>query len=89
MENNNIKQTLNPMLKNPQKSNNITPVYKPKKQYAISLNDCMSTYGINVRQNGQYIELSTGIINAETEKGARYLETIYVDNNPAIFVFEK
>ena len=66
--------------------------FSSKQQYAISFSDCMSTYGLpvnGIRQQNQCIELAAGIINAEIEKGARYLETIYVDQKPAIFVFEK
>lgn len=58
-------------------------------QYAISFNDRMSTYGVARMQESYYIEVTTGIINAEVERGARYVDTIYVDNKPAILIFEK
>lgn len=61
-------------------------------QYAISFNDRMSTYGsYNTAkfQDNYYIEAVTGIINAECEKGAKFVDVIYVDNRPTILVFEK
>lgn len=62
------------------------------KQYAISFNDRMSTYGPygnGASQSTYYIEGVTGIINAECEKGARYVDAVYVDSRPAILIFEK
>lgn len=59
------------------------------RQYAISFSDRMSTYGVAKSQSNYYIEVATGIINVECEKGARYIDTIYVDERPAIFIFEK
>lgn len=61
------------------------------KQYAISFNDRMSTYGpygAGANQSAYYIEGVTGIINAECEKGARYVDAVYVDNRPAVLIFE-
>lgn len=59
------------------------------RQYAISFSDRMSTYSVARTQDNYYIEVATGIINAECEKGARYVNTVYVDGRPAILIFEK
>jgi len=56
--------------------------------YAISFNDVMTTYGTAKTQESFFIEMATGIINAECEKGAKYVDTVYVNNRPVIFVFE-
>lgn len=58
-------------------------------QYAVSFNDIMSTYGTARTQDSYYIEGIAGIINLECEKGAKYISCIYVDDRPAILVFEK
>lgn len=61
---------------------------KKTYQYAISFNDRMNTYGVARTQDAYYIEGVTGIINAECERGARFLQCVYVDNRPAILIFE-
>ena len=58
-------------------------------QYAISFNDRMNTYGMTLRQDNFFIEGVCGIINAEVEQGARFVQAIYVDNMPSVLIFEK
>ena len=62
-------------------------------QYAISFIDRMNTYGgsygIALQQDHAYTDLLCGIINAETEKGSRFVKAVYVNNVPAVLVFEK
>ena len=61
--------------------------------YAISLNDRMntygSTYGMTLKQDQFYIEGVCGIINAEADKGSRFVKAVYVNNLPNILIFEK
>ncbi len=59
------------------------------QQYAISFNDRMSTYGVALQQDSCFIEGVCGIINAEAEKGAKFVRAVYVNNRPSILVFEK
>ena len=59
------------------------------KQYAVSFNDRMNTYGVAKTQDAFYIEGVTGVINAEIERGARFVNCVYVDQRPAILIFEK
>lgn len=58
-------------------------------QYAVSFNDRMDTYGVALKQDACYIEGVCGIINAETEMGARFIQAVYVNQKPVILVFEK
>ena len=58
-------------------------------QYAISFNDRMDTYGVALKQDGSFIEGVCGIINSEAEKGAKFVQAVYVSNKPCILVFEK
>lgn len=62
-------------------------------QYAISLSDRMntygSTYGMTLKQDQFYIEGVCGIINAEADKGAKFVKAVYVNNLPNILIFEK
>lgn len=61
-------------------------------QYAVSLNDRMPTYQVNPQQAERYIELAAGLINAEIERGkgrVSYVDTIYVNQKPVIFIFDK
>ena len=59
------------------------------KQYAISFNDRMNTYGVAKTHDAFYIEGITGIINAEIDRGAKFVECVYVDQRPSILIFEK
>lgn len=62
------------------------------KQYAISISDIMNTYSYATahRQDQNLIELAAGTINVETEeKGSRYIDTVYVENRPAVIIFEE
>lgn len=62
------------------------------RQYAVSISDIMSTYsyGTTQSQDNAFVEIVTGTINAEIERtGARYVDTIYINNRPAILIFER
>lgn len=60
-----------------------------KQQYTISFEDRMNTYGIANANVSFMIEGVCGTINAECERGARFLQCVYVDGRPSILVFEK
>ena len=59
------------------------------EQYAVSISDAMNTYGVAVNQSNFYIEIVTATINAEIDKGARFVRGLYVDGKPCILVFER
>lgn len=62
-------------------------------QYAISFIERMNTYGgsygIALQQDHAYVDLLCGMINAEIEKGSNFVKAVYVNNVPAVLIFEK